>query len=227
MSNRKVIFGLVLVLIGLLLLGNSVGVFYFDFGDFVRLAIPLALIVAGGWLIIRRRQKEAEMARASYEQTAAGGATPGSQQNYGGAPPPPPPSSPPPQAGQANGTGRMRYNKTFGDMFIDLTGTSLLNVEVSSMFGDTEIKLHGGELQPGLNRMIVSGFLGDLRVLVPPEMPVMVHASSFAGDIDVLGRRSDGFGNNIELQTENYKDAERRLFIAVNHFLGDIRIYQV
>ncbi len=227
MSNKKVIFGLALVAIGVILLGNSLDIFYFDFEDFFRIALPLGLIVLGAWLIIRRRQKELSGGQTEFVHVhTSHDSGAGFHAGPGTVPPPPPPAQDS-EAGQYNGTGRARYNRTFGDMFIDMNGVNLQSVEVSSMFGDVEIKLHGGVLQPGLNRLVISGFLGDIRVLLPPDMPVMTHISSFGGDIHAMGRSSSGFGNNIETQSPNYQTADKRLFIAINTFLGDTRLIQV
>ncbi|MEE8577497.1 MAG: cell wall-active antibiotics response protein LiaF, partial [candidate division Zixibacteria bacterium] len=104
---------------------------------------------------------------------------------------------------------------------------NLQNVEVSSFLGDLFINLRGGKLEPGLNRMIISGFIGDIQVIVPPDVQVRAHVSNFVGDVEVLGKTASGFGNNIESQTAGYAEAESHLFIAVNTFLGDTRIIDV
>ena len=66
--------------------------------------------------------------------------------------------------------------------------------------------------------------MGDIRVLIPPDIQTFVHCSNFVGDIDALGQRTDGFGNNLDAQTAGYNDAEKKLYIAANSFIGDIRI---
>ena len=231
MSNRKAIFGFILILIGLVLLLRSLDLVFFDFGDMVRIAIPLAVIGFGVWLLLRKKHKETVREQSTYDYS-----------RYSN-PPDPGPGSPPPfqsamsgdgaqvsEAGQTMGTEqgiRTRYNKTFGDMYIDCNGVNMENVEVSCSFGDTEIKVHGGSFENGLNRLIVSGFLGDVRVMVPPDLAVMAHVTSTAGDVEMLGRRASGFGNNIDGQTATYQTAEKKLFIAINTFLGDVKILQV
>jgi predicted membrane protein len=95
------------------------------------------------------------------------------------------------------------------------------------MIGDIEVKLHGSKLAPGLNRMVISGFIGDVRVLAPPGMAVFAQCSSFIGDIELFGQRVSGFGNNIDGQTPDYDEAESKLYIASNSFIGDARIYVV
>jgi lia operon protein LiaF len=101
------------------------------------------------------------------------------------------------------------------------------NVEISAFIGDVEVKLHGAKLAAGLSRMVVSGFIGDIRVLVPKGMAVFANGSSFVGDIEIFGRRSSGFGNCIDGQSLDYQEAEAKLYIAINSFVGDIRVYEV
>ncbi|UCG60591.1 MAG: hypothetical protein JSV52_09665 [Candidatus Zixiibacteriota bacterium] len=110
-------------------------------------------------------------------------------------------------------------------MFIDCTGVNLQNVEVSAGFGDVEIRLKGGILEQGLNRLIISSFIGDIRITAPADMAVFTHCSSFVGDIDVMGKRASGFGNSIDSQTANYQESEKKLYVACNCFIGDIKIY--
>jgi lia operon protein LiaF len=231
MSGRKIIFGLILIALGLLLLGRTTGFLYFSVSDLASLMVPVCLIAIGLWLMARGRSRE-QVAQAE----AAASGRPTDQ------PPQPPPiredrprtEQPPahdsvkvsasPDAGTA---GKMRYSKFIGDMFVDCDGIDLQNVEISSFLGDVEIKLHGGRLARGLNRMIISGFIGDVRILVPDGMAVFAQSSNFIGDIEMMGRRSSGFGNSLDAQTRNYSEAETKLYIASNHFIGDVRVYIV
>ena len=123
--------------------------------------------------------------------------------------------------------GKLRYEKFLGDLFVDLEGRDVRDVEASLVIGDVEIKLHGSRLGQGLNRMVISSFVGDIRVLVPRDMEVFAHCSNFIGDIDLLGQHTSGFSNNLDGQTPGYPTAENRLYIAANNFLGDIKIYYV
>jgi len=231
MSGRKIVFGLILIALGLLLLGRTTGFVYFSVGDLLSLILPACLIAIGLWLMARGRSREQA---AQAEATASG--RPADQ------PPQPPPireerphAAPPPAqdsvrvsaSPDAGAAGKTRYSKFIGDMYVDCSGVDLQNIEVSSFIGDVEIKLHGGQLAAGLNRMIVSGFIGDVRILVPDGMAVFTQSSNFIGDIEMMGRRSSGFGNSLGAQTRNYSEAESKLYIASNHFIGDVRVYIV
>lgn len=252
MSGKKVIFGLVLVFLGLFFLLRSMEIIDWDFGDFVSFVFPVGLILLGVWFIVRRRPPVTINVDFGTPPPPPGSgpsmSTPPPGSNYRYDPPPsPPPGADQAQsakpggyqykysyefggsstAGHTDSSGRTKYSKFAGDSFIDCQNLDLRNIEVSSFAGNSEIKLHGGRLSPGLNRMVVSGFIGDVRILVPANMPILCTSSSFIGDVELLGKRSSGLGNTIDARTENYDSSEAKLYIAINHFIGDVRVYVV
>ncbi|MDD3732043.1 MAG: cell wall-active antibiotics response protein LiaF [candidate division Zixibacteria bacterium] len=244
MTNKKVpIFGLILVILGIIFILNTLDILFFSFGDFIRFALPLFFIGLGVWLIIRKKREEhlfhSEM--HFHQQTRPPGSPgfpprdevhPGSAANF--TPPPPPPAGGKSDFGRERVSaapemepGRLKYSKTIGDLYIDCNGTRLQNIVVSMGVGDTEIKLHGGILDPGLNRMIITGFVGDIRIMVPADMPVFVHSSCLIGDIQLFSNTTSGFSNDLDGQTANYNTSENKLYIAISHFIGDIRVFKV
>jgi predicted membrane protein len=238
MAGRKWIIGLILIVLGLLLLGRTLGFMFFSFRQILGYFLPLFLIALGLWLLARSRGRE-QADRVSATAGSPFAEQPSTVSERRTMPPFTPavdiPNMPPPikeptriSATPEPGKGhRTRYNKFIGDMFVDCGKVDLQNVEIGSFIGDVEIKLHGGILARGLNRMIISGFIGDVRVLVPEGMAVFCQGSIFIGDIEMMGRHSSGFGNSLEAQTPNYNDAEAKLYIASNHFIGDVRVYIV
>jgi len=58
MSGRKIVFGLILIALGLLLLGRTTGFVYFSVGDLLSLIFPAFLIAIGLWLMARGRIRE-------------------------------------------------------------------------------------------------------------------------------------------------------------------------
>ena len=242
MSLRKAIFGIILVLVGLLLLARTTGLFWFSSNNFFSLLLPFLLIGVGIWLIIRKRQQACQYdgIHVTVCSDRDGSTDPSPADRSGD-----PGKFAERQAGDASTafvgdagptvsntphvdpSGKIRYSKLLGDLMVDLNGRSLQNVEMSLGIGDVEIKLSGGELSPGLNRVVISGFIGDVRVFVPPDMPFFACCSNFIGDIELTDRRATGFGNNIDFQTEGYASAERKLYIAANNFIGDIKVHKV
>ncbi len=243
MSNRTIFFGLILIIIGMVFLSRSLNILWFDIGDLVSMIFPVGFIVVGIWLIVRRKERQKAQQWHPPDEAASAGtyaadqtATASSTQQTASAGPTPAGPGPEEQAQQGarisempdyRSTGKLKYDKFVGDMFIDCANVNLQNIEVGIFVGDIEIKLHDGNLAPGLNRMVISGFVGDIRILIPREMAVYVQASNFIGDIELVGRSTSGFGNNLDAQTANYQAAESKLFIASNQFVGDVRAYIV
>ncbi|MCK4632386.1 MAG: cell wall-active antibiotics response protein [candidate division Zixibacteria bacterium] len=234
MSNGAKIFGFILIVFGVLLVSRTFGLFYFGIGDLFRHILPIGLMALGLWMIIRKKKK-LDCIDAEYRAQESGATFSASTS---GQPEPPPASGTGPESAQPYTTstgeqpfyreaGRLKYSKFIGDMNINCTNLSLENIEVSSVIGDVDVNLTGGKLGEGLNRMIFSGFIGDIRIMIPKDFAVFAHCSNFIGDIDVVGRRASGFGNNIDWQSDNYDSADSKLYIAANNFLGDIKIFQV
>ena len=245
MNKKTVIFGLALVLIGLFLLGRTFDLIWFSFGDLIRLLIPFGLIALGVWLIVRKKHQEdrirAEMSISGLQSRAAGTFSDharASRAPDAGAFTDEQATTAPPKSEAdsgaftserpySDGTGKVRYSKFLGDMSIDCDRVCLQNAELSIGIGDVEMKLRGAILSPGLNRLIISGFIGDVRLFIPPELAYTAHCSNFIGDIEIAGRRASGFGNSLESKSPDYDAAERKLYIAANLFIGDIKVYSV
>jgi predicted membrane protein len=239
MNNKLLIFGLILIALGMILWLNSMSILHLSGDDFAGILAPMALIGVGIWLMVRKHRRKIPAQNPPQPQNAF--TAPPAPENPGSAFETPtqdprfaswgataanhdPKVSA--QPGFSN-LGRVKYDKFIGDMYIDCVGIDMQNVEVAVFVGDIEIKLHGATLAPGLNRMIISGFIGDVRILVPPDMAVFAQSSNFIGDANLMGRHSSGVGSTIDAQTLNYKSAESKLYIASNFFIGDIRVYVV
>jgi predicted membrane protein len=240
MSGRKIIIGVLLVAFGLLLLCQTTGFFDYTVEELIGYMVPIVLIALGLWILARKRSEEQAAQALDSTLPPPDYRVPqpirphDSPRRSHVVPPVPPPgatdtgsTSRLAAAPDTSSSGRSRYSKFIGDMFVDCSGIELQNLEVSSFIGDIEVKLHGGRLARGLNRMIISGFIGDVRILVPEGMAVFTQSSNFIGDMELMGKRSSGIGNSLDAQTTDYSSAESKLYIASNHFIGDVRVYVV
>ena len=234
MNKRTAIVGIALIALGFIFWLNQLDMIDVSFGEALGVLFPLALIAVGVWMILRtRRSHDGTQVKYQYDYQYYGASTDGkstasAQTETGQAEAGPSGASAGFTAGIHGGhPGKIRYDKFAGDLFVDLQNVEVQNVEVSSFIGDVEIKLHGARLVQGLNRMVISGFVGDVRIMVPPGMPVFVQTSNFVGDTELLGRRTSGFGNTLDTQSANYATADSKLYIAVNFFISDVRVYEV
>ncbi len=240
MNGKKAFFGIALILLGVLLLGRSANLFIFGFVDL----LPFLFIGAGIWFIIRRRRQEETLRRHTESgsihvnvtvdetpqsaSTSQSYASPNdfaqtqqqtsgpSQTDFGG--------TRASQAPEQDSAGCLKYSKLIGDMFVDCSNCRLENIEVSGFLGDIEVNLSNGKLREGLNRLIISHFIGDVRILVPRDFEYFAQCSNFIGEIELGAKRTSGFSNNVETHSSDYESATSKLYISANSFLGDIRI---
>jgi lia operon protein LiaF len=247
MEKRKVIVGLIFVAIGLLLLARSFDLIDFSFGELMRYFWPLVLIAVGSWMVLRRRGPKIDIEystksgqsrtwSSSGRQSSAKPTTPGLDPaqavppNFVHAEARQEESSSGPRSSESpsfTSEGRVKYSKFLGDLFVECDGIDLRNVEVSGGVGDIEIRLRGGKLAPGLNRIVVSSMVGDIRITIPRTIAWFAQASNFVGDVEIGENRTDGFGNQLEGQSADYATAQSKVYIAINSTVGDIRVYSV
>lgn len=245
LEGKRLYVGLAMMVVGLLLLGRSTGLFEFSLGGLIRTVLPYGIIALGVWMIIRKRKAENQLQNQmqsefrcddtrtgndaatqtaaadpnQFARSQASGATPSNDSSSDGRQTYTQPNS---------GNGRqIKYAKYLGDMAISFENINIENVEVTMGVGDIEARLQGCKLSKGLNRIIISGFFGDVRIMIPKDIEYFVHASGFFGDIELGGQRTSGFGNTLEYQTDGYEAAESKVYIAISAFLSDIRIFQV
>lgn len=251
----KYILGFFLIFLGVILLGNSLDLFDVSFDDFFSHLFPFILIGFGVWMILRRRKKEQDIninihaekfekvhddlnnfsekmddfsqkVEDTFRQSSYTSPDPNKYaQNQSDSKHSSHSQNEQESHSYSKQNGKIKYNKALGDMFVDCAGINMQNVEVSMGIGEVEMKLHNGVFEDGLNRLIISCFIGDIRIYVPQSLEVFANCSNFIGDIEAVGERTSGFGNSVESQTLNYDKADKKLYIAANNFIGDIKIH--
>ncbi|HJU81025.1 MAG TPA: LiaF domain-containing protein [Acidimicrobiia bacterium] len=65
---------------------------------------------------------------------------------------------------------------------------------------------------------------GELSVLLPDEIPVRINATSGAGEINLLGQRTDGVAVSREYQSDGYAASDVRLNLDLNVGAGSIEV---
>jgi len=248
MEKRKVIVGTILVVIGFLLLAKSLDLIDFSFREMGRYFWPLALILVGVWLVLRKRGPEIKVQYFSTKsgQSQSWSSNQRSDKAQSAAPGLDPSQAVPPnfihaeaktddsaqgprstESPSVSSEGRVKYGKFLGNLFIECDGIDLRNVEVSGGVGDIEIRLRGGKLSRGLNRMVISNMVGDVRITIPRTIAWYAQGSNFVGDVEIGEKRTDGFGNQLDGQSSDYETAQSKVYIAINSFVGGIRVYSV
>jgi lia operon protein LiaF len=116
-----------------------------------------------------------------------------------------------------------------GDIYLGRDYWTLKPMNVNLFIGDTVIDLTKAQIPFGETRLTVSAFVGDVKVLVPgdSDLSFKVNSSSFIGDIRVFDRRTGGFLRSLDEQLPDYAEADKKIFLQCNLFIGDIQIMKV
>ena len=120
-----------------------------------------------------------------------------------------------------------KYSKAFGDLKINASGMDPHGMDVEMGFGDLEVNLTRANFSDRENVIHLALGFGDIKVWIPSEVKVKASASCGVGDIDVLGKTTDGLGRNVEHQDEGYDSAQKRLKFFAKIGFGDIKISRV
>ncbi|SES99486.1 lia operon protein LiaF [Salinibacillus kushneri] len=81
---------------------------------------------------------------------------------------------------------------------------------------------------PNTNTPItVRGWIGDIRMLLPEDLPFKVDATTNVGEIKVLDQEASGMTKNLTFQSSDYGQAAQKLTIQLDLQVGDIRIDRV
>ncbi len=84
-------------------------------------------------------------------------------------------------------------------------------LSASVTFGDTNLNLSGGKLKPGINTIGVSSTFGDITVIVPNNVEVMINAATTFGDINALGWDSERYLESGRAEDRRYDAASTKL----------------
>ncbi|MGE5264771.1 MAG: cell wall-active antibiotics response protein LiaF [Acidobacteriota bacterium] len=111
-----------------------------------------------------------------------------------------------------------------GDYRPDLAGKEIGQARFSHGMGDVDLDFSSAIIPDGTTAVRASHGLGDLTIILPREVPVLVNASAGLGNVFVLGKRSEGFTPQVSFQSDDYAGATRKLNIEASVGLGDVKV---
>lgn len=101
------------------------------------------------------------------------------------------------------------------------------NEEIWLGVADADLDFTGAEIPLGETRIRIFGFVGDVDVFVPAGVGISVNAAGFVIDSDLLGRDQETILTPVEVVSEDYAAAERRLRIEMTCFVCDLKVKRV
>jgi len=231
---RNLIWGVILVTIGLLILLDNLGVA--DFGEILHDYWPLILILWGVGILMKRNN--ARNTAQPQQPPAAPAAPPAAEASQQSPPQPmpetgaaPPPPVPPPLASPAARTiptgsaDLIHDSNVFGDVHTQVLSQNFKGGSVSTVFGNGIIDLSNATIAPGDHELRIHGVFGNLTIMLRHGMAASVSASTLFGDVINLGQSRSGISPDVLNATASFSTASNRLKISAHAVFGSIRVY--
>ncbi|AJY75829.1 cell wall-active antibiotics response protein LiaF [Paenibacillus beijingensis] len=116
-----------------------------------------------------------------------------------------------------------------GDLHLGEDYWELKPMNISHFIGDTIIDLTKAQIPHGETKLVISSFIGDVKVFLPSdyEIGVQVISSAFLGDAKILGRKEGGLFRNMNVESPSYNDTDKKIRIVCSTFIGDVRVTKV
>lgn len=231
-GNGSLVWNLFLIALGVGFLLKNLGYLNMGFYEFIKLLIPVFIIMIGIRMIVKPGVKANTQQTKDYTykyeykyepaQPAQVTAPESNQQpsfaetaHHHGAPP-----------AWTNGENRSGF---IGDLYLGQDYWDLKPMNVSHFIGDTIIDLTKAQIPFGETGLNVSAFIGDIKVFVPNDVDVEFHvnSSSFIGDITVFNRRESGFLRSMLEESPGFANADKKIRLQCSLFIGDIHVQRV
>jgi lia operon protein LiaF len=198
-AGSRFFWGAMMILFGALFLLDNLNVL--DFGDVMRNFWPLILVAVGVKIILSRKSPD----QGNWQQ------------------PPPDASLGAVPAGFS--TDYLSESRFIGDISLQVTSTAFQGGTASNFIGDINLNLSDIALAEGQRNLAISGFIGDVTLVAPKNVPYSITASLAIGDLVMFGRKEDGVGVNRNFKSADFDTAITRLNIRISFFIGDIKVF--
>jgi predicted membrane protein len=116
--------------------------------------------------------------------------------------------------------------KLFGE--IERTGAwQVTDEEIWAFITDLDLDMTKADIPVGETHIRCLGFIGDIELFVPEDVGVRVSSIAFVSDVTIPEHKQESFLSPVRLQSNNYKTAERKIYLETTYFVGEIKVRQL
>ncbi|MFD2443114.1 cell wall-active antibiotics response protein LiaF [Bacillus sp. CGMCC 1.16607] len=116
---------------------------------------------------------------------------------------------------------------SIGDVEMKKSNWSLEPMNLYNTIGDYFIDFSKAYIPEKETPILVQGWIGDVKMLVPDDVAVKVEAKVKIGDIRIFDIRSSDINRQLVYQTPEYDDYIKKLTIRIELKIGSVRIDKV
>ncbi|MGG1664291.1 cell wall-active antibiotics response protein LiaF [Brevibacillus sp. NRS-1366] len=211
--------------------------------DLFQLAVPLVFIYFGFRLIRGRKGEKAsrigKITLPKEPNQDDPGYQPDLESNNGGEPGPradnnwnkwrPPGTTRSSEEG-ASSANRDRMlpkdsrSSLIGDFHLTSGRFELSQLHVWHGIGDVVIDLSRAMLMKEEALLVVEGWIGDVTIYVPVDLPVLVSAELTIGDLEIFSHRQGGVNRSLMIRSDHYDQAVHKVNLHISLLVGDIKV---
>jgi hypothetical protein len=98
--------------------------------------------------------------------------------------------------------------------------------EIMLFVGDIRLDFSQAQIPPGETTWRIFGFVGSLRLIMPPEAGWKISSTAFLTDVKSDNQKQEQFVSTYKRCTPDYNQAERKVHVETYFFVADIKIDQ-
>lgn len=96
--------------------------------------------------------------------------------------------------------------------------------EFWAIIGGFKFDLSRADIPIGETHLRVVGFVGDIDIRLPQEVGIHIISNAFVSDVKLFGHKQDSVFMPIDISSDNYAAAERKIKLDTACFVADIDI---
>lgn len=123
-------------------------------------------------------------------------------------------------------SGKKTKSFSIGDVEYKKSNWSLEPMNLYNSIGDYFIDFSKAFIPEKETTIVVQGWIGDVKMIVPDDVPVKVEAKVKIGDIRIFDLRSSDINRNLVFESPGYEEAIKKLNITIELKIGSVRIDQ-
>jgi len=99
-------------------------------------------------------------------------------------------------------------------------------MQLGTLIGEVRLDLTRASFPDGETVIHASSGIGEVRVLLPPDIPAAVRVSSLLGESEALGRVTGAFLGEAYAETPEFASASRRVRVIAQTMIGEVAVRQ-
>lgn len=196
----KLFWGLLTLAIGIVLQGNKLDYFQITASQFWSWLWPVLIIYFGLTLLFNRKSNLVVIDMSKEENEVALSKK------------------------KKKRTHGSKQKQLIGDINIGSTPWLLDDLDMWVGVGDISIDLTTAILKEGINNIDLSGWVGDIKVIVPNDVATEVNVDVKLGDVNIFNNRQSGTNRKVSYRSEDYEYAEKKILVSISMSIGDIKV---